>query len=140
MRVGGQTIALSVERAHRFVVLGPIQPVPGAPAAVLGLTLVDSAPASVIDLARLRLSPHRASPPGVPPTVGLFCRRGAESVVLIGGKVRSVGRLRVTPGASLHGACRASRAVEYRGAAIPLLSLAAIVEAAFASDPGGWPR
>jgi hypothetical protein len=146
IQAGSTTAALAARDVERFVLIRDLLPVPLAPPGVEGLAVVDGAPALVIDVAA-RLAPAQperrdAARPPAPPRparVAIVCRVAGETVALVGAQVRSACRLRTVarPGAA---------SAEWRGAAIPLLDLGALVAAAVAtperpgSDDPSWAR
>lgn len=123
IQAGSATVALAARDVERFALIRDPLRVPLAPPGVEGVAVVDGAPALVIDLAA-RLAPapperrDEARPP--PARIAIVCRVEGETVALVGAQVRSACRLRTV---SRLGAASA----EWRGAAIPLLDLRALV-------------
>jgi purine-binding chemotaxis protein CheW len=66
-RVGGQSYALDIRRVQEVLVAAEIEPVPGAPAAVLGVINLRGRIVTVVDLGRCL--GFAASPAGTPCTV-----------------------------------------------------------------------
>lgn len=134
IQTGSAAAALAAHDVERFALIRDLLPVPLAPPGVEGVAVVDGTPALVIDAAaRLApASPGRCdAPPPAPPRpyrVAIVCRVEGETVALVGTQVRSACRLRTVARTGVVG-------VEWRGAAIPLLDLRALVAGAVAA-PG----
>ena len=122
LQAGSATVALAADQVEKLVVPQHLLRVPLAPPALRGVMLEGGEPALVVDL-----SPGNAvAEAGAANPAGIVCRAGGERVVLVGGQVRHVGRLRLVPGGEL--------AAEWRGTAVPLLSVAELLATATISD------
>lgn len=133
LQVGSMSAAIAIREVRRALHLGRVTPIPLAPPALRGITLVEDEPVLVVDLRRLNnsssLKEHLEIPS--PRTVGLLCRSGDLSVALTGAQVRTVARLRVsTTSPQPVGLGRWARsAAEWRGTSVPLLSVEEILDA-----------
>jgi chemotaxis signal transduction protein len=140
IQVGAAVAAVDLGAVRRVVAIEDVCPVPLAPSAVLGVSLVTGTPVLIVDLERLA-SGAEVDEPARPPArvVGLLCRAGGELVVLAGAQVRAVERLRATRARpSAEGLGRwAGAAAEWRGAIVPILDVRAALDHATGRDSSG---
>ena len=124
LRVGSLVTAVPTREVQRFILVRQVSPLPRSPAAVLGLSVIGGEAAMVIDLALLLDQPP---PTTWPANLGLWGKPEAESLVLVGGQVRWVGRLR-RASEPVEGSCF-TEAVEWKGSTVPLLVWSEVLEA-----------
>jgi len=152
LQVQAGTFALAASEVRRFVLLNGVRAlttIPGAPPTIRGVVCVDEQPMLVLDLAELQATPpHRGNGTseivtaqlGTFPMMGIVCRGDDETVVFVGAQVRTVGRLRTARVPRPHEPRLVQKAVEWRGRAVPLLSVARLIAEGTLPSPGRRPR
>lgn len=135
IQVTGAIFAIDASEVRRVVLLNDpreVQAIPLAGRALLGMAVVGGAPLPVIDLEEVIAasgvykSPEtEAKHPPLEgfPTLGIVCHANDESVLLVGGQVRTTGRLRSADDEAFHWTGIAKRGVEWRGRTIAVLSI-----------------
>lgn len=135
VQVDGAIFALDAGEVRRVVLLKDpreVQAIPRADPALRGTALVGGAPLLVIDLQEVVASEGAQrsldndadeTQHGAFPILGILCRVDDESVLLVGGQVRATGRLRAADESAFQWAGIAKRGVEWRGRAVPVLSI-----------------
>jgi len=129
VQAGNHDVALPTLEAQEFHLVREISPVPLSAEPLLGVTIISGEAALVVDLPTLLDQPRRSV---WPPDLGLWARAANESLVLVGGQVRWIGRLRRT-NADVESSL-AEGAVEWKGATLPLLSWELVLEACLQSE------
>ncbi len=141
LQVNAVTVALAAEAIERFVLIREVRWVPGSPRELRGVTCVDGEPVLVIDLSEIvglaKDEAQESQETATAAELGALCHHDNEPLVLIGGQVRTTGRLRIVPGSIAPLPPLSEQAVEWRGAVVPLLSLSRVLSALTTDGNGG---
>ena len=132
LQVGSASVAIDPNDVQKCLELETIRPLPQAPRALRGIALVEGEPVFVIDLSRLSLEgePRVEGDETSVSSSGVLCRVDGESVLVTGGQIRSVGRVRVSELPVPRTTELSELSAEWRGAAVPVLSIPSVLAAA----------